>query len=67
MGTIEVLSTDQTGEFIRVGTHTYLDPNAPSVQARALEAMEKAIRRGWIRYEAGILFKTVEGQVSTAR
>ena len=57
MGMIEVLSTDQTGEFVRVGTHTYLDPNDPPVQARALEAMEKAIRRGWIRHEGGILFK----------
>jgi hypothetical protein len=56
-GMIEVLSTDQTGEFIRVGGHAYLDQNDPSVQARALEAMEKAIRRGWIRHEEGILFK----------
>ena len=57
MGMIEVLEADQTGGFVRVGTHTYLDLKDPSVQARALEAMDKAIRRGWIRHEGGCLFK----------
>jgi hypothetical protein len=56
-GMIKVLETDQLGEFIQAGRRQYVDMNDPSVQARALEALEKAIRRGWIRHEGGTLFK----------
>lgn len=56
-GTIQVLSTDQIGKFVRTGNRDYLDSNDAGVQAAALEALEKLSERGWLRQESEVLFK----------
>ncbi len=56
-GKINLISTDQTGEFVRIGRKDYISESDPSIRARALESIEKLYRRGLIRHEGGIVME----------
>jgi serine/threonine protein kinase len=56
-GEIRVLSTGQTGRFVRVGRFDYLDAADPTLQARGLDSLEAAKLAGWVRHEGGTLYR----------
>jgi hypothetical protein len=55
-GEIQILTSDQSGEFIKVGHDGLVNENDPSVRVIYLEALERLIKRGIVRHESGILF-----------
>jgi hypothetical protein len=55
-GEFAILSTGQTGEWVRVGKVDYIDDKDPAVRAGALESLEKLYLRGLVRHEGGSLF-----------
>jgi hypothetical protein len=55
-GEIQILKSNQTGEFIRIGHSDFIDENDPSKAAVYFEALEKLIKRGLAEHKRGVLF-----------
>jgi uncharacterized protein YjhX (UPF0386 family) len=56
-GEIYLMSTDQTGNFVRSGAVDYIDTKDPSRQARGIDGFETLKRHRLIRHEGGQLYK----------
>lgn len=55
-GDIYVHSSDQTGSWVSVGTHQFMDGSDPAVAATYVEAVDSLCSRRLAKYDGGILF-----------
>lgn len=55
-GQIWVLETDQTNEFVRIGSHDLYDKEDPEVQANYIEALQRLVRRGLVTKKSNNLY-----------
>jgi hypothetical protein len=61
-GLIQVLRSDQTGDFVRVGRSNFENQEDPSQRVLYLDALARLIKRGWVSHEGGINFNlTADG------
>jgi hypothetical protein len=56
-GQIYLMRAGQIGDFVRAGSFDYHDDDDPALQAIGIEALENAMRRGFVRHEGGQLYK----------
>lgn len=55
-GEILVIKTDQTGEFVGIGSHDFRDKKDPEVQANYMEALRKLLNRGLVVKKSETLY-----------
>jgi hypothetical protein len=56
-GQIYLMHAGQIGDFVRAGSFDYHDDGDPALQAIGIEALENAMRRGFVRHDGGQLYK----------
>jgi hypothetical protein len=70
-GEIRVISSDQSGEFVRPGDsshdHHYFNAADRAVQEKGLETLRALVARGWARHDAGILYRLTSTGFRRAR
>lgn len=66
-GMIQVLRSDQTGDFVRVGRRSFENPQDPSIRVSHLDALARMIKRGWVRYDSGTNFGLTDDGFSKAK
>jgi hypothetical protein len=56
-GELCILTVDAFGSWLRASKKDFFDRTDPAIQARYLEAFESLCKRGYVRHEAGFLFR----------
>lgn len=62
-----IISTDQTGDFVRVGTHSYFKDGDEMLRIKCLESFKRLCELGCIAHESGILYRLTSSGIEIAR
>ncbi|MCI0331519.1 MAG: hypothetical protein L0196_11360 [candidate division Zixibacteria bacterium] len=66
-GLLYVLSSDQQGDYIKIGQYGYFDNPDPSTRIKYLDAKEKLMDKGLIKHESGLLYRITDKGLKTAQ
>lgn len=56
-GMVWIFSSDQTGKFVRTKGKDFYFENEPEKNEKYLEALESLIKKNYVRFENGCLYK----------